>query len=162
VKPRAILAGYYLERGRMTEAEVCLREATEIDPALPGLVEVRALFHLRTGNTRFRNGDLPGAEAAYRQALDIKPDHEESWTGLVALWQRSGRTKEARARLESLIRENPRATFAYGLAARVALQTGDRAAGLDWIERGLAAAEAGGDRRQEEALRRLREQAGAR
>jgi tetratricopeptide (TPR) repeat protein len=162
VKPRAILAGYYLERGRMTEAEACLREATEIDPALPGLADVRALYHLRSGNARFRNGDLPGAEAAYRQALDVKPDHEESWTGLVALWQRTDRVKEARVRLESLVRENPRATFAYALAARVALQAGDRAAGLDWIERGLAAAAVTGERRQEEALRRLHEQAGGR
>lgn len=156
VKPRALLATYHLEAGRMAEAEACLREAAEIDPLLPGLPELRTLFHLRSGNAWFRSGDLARAEAAYSHALDIAPTHEESWTGLVAVWQRSGQAGRARDRIETLLREHPSARFAYGLAARVALQAGDQATGLAWIERGLGAARAAADRAQEQALLNLR------
>lgn len=156
VKPRALLAGYYLERGRLKDAAACLREAQEIEPSLPGLREVGALYHLREGNDALRAGQFARAEGAYRKSLDRAPAYEEAWTGLVALWQRTGRAGEARSRLTQLIERQPQLLFAYGLAARVALQAGDRAGGLAWIDRGLAAARTAHDHRQQEALLSLR------
>jgi tetratricopeptide (TPR) repeat protein len=118
VKPRALLGGFYLEAGQMAEAESCIAEAYEIDPATEGIEELRALLHVRQGNTLFRAGDAAAAERAYRLALEARPDHEEALTNLVAGMQRTGRGKEAGAFLSHFLTQYPRATFAYSLAAR--------------------------------------------
>jgi len=45
-------------------------------------------------------GDLSGAEAAYRKALEVRADHEASAVGLARLLARDGRGQEARTFLE--------------------------------------------------------------
>jgi tetratricopeptide (TPR) repeat protein len=160
VKPRALLGGFYLEAGRMAEAERCIDEAYEIDPDTEGLGELRALFQVRQGNTRFRAGDTAGAEAAYRVALEARPDHEEALTNLVAVMQRTGRGNEAGVSLSRFIAQYPRATFAYSLSARVAAQNGNRAAALEFATRALALAREQKDPQQEQTIRALLQRLG--
>jgi predicted Zn-dependent protease len=97
------------------------------------------------------------AEAAYRLALDAKPASEEAVTNLVAVMLRAERGREAGRWLATYLTEQPKALFAYALAARVAAQLGNRAAALEWVGRGLEVSRTQQDRRQEAALRNLEE-----
>lgn len=155
VKSRAMLAGYYLETGDMALAERCLHEASEVEPTLEGLNDLRALFHVRRGNELYRSGNVAAAETSFRTALAAVPVHEEALTNLIAVWLRTQRDSEARALLERFTTEHPNAAFGYSLAARVAAQTGDFATARTFVTRGLSVAVAQRDTRQEQALRSL-------
>ena len=57
--------------GATEEAQGLIREALR-DPAL------RARAHLRMGEVHAMNGRLPEAAAAYRLALELRPDLDEA------------------------------------------------------------------------------------
>lgn len=97
------------------------------------------------------------AEGAYRQALEVRADHEEALTNLVAVWLRAGRAGEASDLLSDFISKNPEVAFAYSLAARVVAQAGDRNAALELVARGIELARARQESRMEQELRSLHE-----
>jgi putative thioredoxin len=83
-------------------------------------------------------GDLPGAEALYRKALDLRADHEEATVGLARILGRDGRREEARALLERV----PAGQAAREVAAELDLvELAGGAGGLGAAARAAAAGE---------------------
>lgn len=72
--------------------------------------DVRALNDL--GNLLALAGDLEGAEAAYRRALELEPGKASARYNLALLLEQSGRRKEAFKQLRILVSENP--GYAWG------------------------------------------------
>ncbi len=70
--------GELLRQGRDEEALTWLRTAVVLDPDL-----ARAWINL--GVARRRNRDLPGAEAAYRKALELDPEAVSAYQNLASL-----------------------------------------------------------------------------
>ncbi|SCY60396.1 PA2778 family cysteine peptidase [Thiohalorhabdus denitrificans] len=56
------------------------------------------------GNVRYHQGELEGAESAYREALRLEPRKAEAWNNLALVLGRSGRTRAAREAARSAIR----------------------------------------------------------
>ncbi|MEM7432242.1 MAG: tetratricopeptide repeat protein [Pseudomonadota bacterium] len=67
----------------------------------------------------YESGDMAGAEAAYRRALQVAPQHPNALNGLAAILQRSGRHDEALQHYETLLSVEPN-----NMAAVVALLAG--------------------------------------
>jgi Flp pilus assembly protein TadD len=118
VPDQTALALYYSNRGaelvqarQNKEALAELDIAVKLAPALP-----QAWVNL--GVARRRVGDLGGAEAAYRQALDVDPDHLSAYHNLVGLYRLQGRNDPAGSILDMLDRRANRNPFIY-------LQLGD-------------------------------------
>jgi len=59
------------------------------------------------GWTRHREGDRPGAETAFRRALDLKPDSSTSLIGLAEVRTRQGRYDEAETLFTLALRVDP-------------------------------------------------------
>ena len=55
----------------------------------------------------FESGDLGGAEAAYREALQVAPQHPNALQGLAAILNRTGRNEESLQLYESLLSVDP-------------------------------------------------------
>ncbi len=66
------------EGKRMDDALVVYRAATEL---FPGSANVQA----NLGRALLETGDLPGAEAAFKRALEIEPDNRQAAQGLKAV-----------------------------------------------------------------------------
>ncbi len=77
--------GELLRLGQHEEALGWLRTAVVLDPDL-----ARAWINL--GVARRRNGDLPGAEAAYRKALELDPEAVSAYQNLASLLRLRGGT----------------------------------------------------------------------
>jgi tetratricopeptide (TPR) repeat protein len=68
----------YRARGRLAEAASTLSAAAQLTGSGPGT-------HYRLGTVRLEQGDKEGAEAAFRRALEMQPDHAPALAGLEAL-----------------------------------------------------------------------------
>jgi len=63
--------------------------------------------HHLMGISLARRGDLPGAESAYRKALDIDVSHVDSRVNLAGVLLEQERAREARAEMRRALREAP-------------------------------------------------------
>jgi len=98
-----LLGGLLLWRGAHLEAAESLRRATNLtEPDAALLIELGQAWSGAASEeeTAERLGPLNRAEAAFRQALDLAPEHSEAAYGLAQVLQRLGRTEEAAAALE--------------------------------------------------------------
>jgi tetratricopeptide (TPR) repeat protein len=85
---------------RFVEARECFMQAVE---QAPDLFEAR----LGLGLAAFEAGDDAAAEAAFRAALVIRPDHPEAAEHLARLLARTARADEAKALLEGVLSRFP-------------------------------------------------------
>ena len=94
----AFLEGSVLAlEGRLPEAVTALRRAAAVQTAhQPGL-------HNKLGDVYLRLGDLPAAEAAYRQVLQHQPDNPQAYLGLARVALRISRPFEAVAHARSAL-----------------------------------------------------------
>ncbi len=107
VAPVAILAQVALDRGEARRALPLASSAVEAHPNDPIALEVRA----RALEALGRNLD---AERDHRVAADARPDLATPRLALARLLARRGETREARALLEALLREDPGLAEARG------------------------------------------------
>ena len=71
----------------------------EMPPSPPGLPDAAGVF-VRLGQVKRRQGDLPGALAAFAEAERLSPDNGEARVGTALTYLSQGRMTEARAALE--------------------------------------------------------------
>jgi cellulose synthase operon protein C len=118
------------EASKLDEALDLARQATTRFPLLPSIWLDLALV------CRARR-DGPGEAEALRQALQINPSWGAAARQLAAAHHRDGRTPEARAALEDVIRRNPLEAANHGSLAELLWQTGEREAALERIQQAL-------------------------
>ncbi len=106
-----------LQQDRPLDAAGWLRTAVAIDPGLvPAWVNLRAVLR--------RAGDLPGAEDAYKRALELDPRTHSAYQNLAALLQFQGRNKEAGAFIEALHKTPSRNPYSYLSLGDISLRGG--------------------------------------
>ena len=88
---------------------------------------------------RHEAGDLAGAEQAYRQVLDAKPNHPDALSFLGVLLQDTNRYAESLQVLEQAVGQSPDFAEALCNLARVQQATGQAAAAAESARRALAA-----------------------
>lgn len=93
-----------IQAGRLSEALSLLESSVELDSDLPDA-------WLNLGVARRRSGDLDGAEAAYRRAIDSNPDYLPAYQNLSGLVRFRGDADTARQLLELLDRKGNRNPF---------------------------------------------------
>jgi tetratricopeptide (TPR) repeat protein len=76
--------------GKLDEAEAAYRAILAKDPAIPQV-------HYNLGYLYSQKKDWPNAEAAYKKALELKPDYSEASMGLAKVYQDSGQADKALA-----------------------------------------------------------------
>jgi tetratricopeptide (TPR) repeat protein len=81
--------------GKYAEALLSLKESIDKKPS--------AEAHAAEGRIHLRRGALREAEAAFRAALGLEPDHIESLNRLGETLSKGGRTQEARASWERIV-----------------------------------------------------------
>lgn len=69
-------------------------------------------------------GDLPGAEAAYRRTLELRPGDENARVNLGIVLADLGRVDEARTTWQALLRDNPRSCPAHNNLASLEVRRG--------------------------------------
>jgi tetratricopeptide (TPR) repeat protein len=114
------LGKLYLTTGRLEEAEKALGRAVQLRPD-------RATYHALLGETYRLRGDAASAgraEAAFRQALALNPQHAEAYHRLGLLYQRQGRLGEAAVALAAATRAAPRQPEPYYALALVERRRG--------------------------------------
>lgn len=93
-------SGVLLQLGRAAEAFEAARRAAELAPS--------AASFCNAGLALKASGDAKRAEAMFREALALEPGHAESLHNLGNLLRvQRGREREARAILETLVRQRP-------------------------------------------------------
>lgn len=85
---------------KWTVAEMCYRQALELEPSL-------AAAHTNLGNLLHRRGDIDQARACYKRALELEPDQAEARFNLANLLDECGDTEMAVAELRHLCSRNP-------------------------------------------------------
>ena len=100
--------------------------------------------NLQLGLFHARRGDLPAAEAAYREAVAQNPQLLSAHLNLADLLRSAGREDEARAQLVRALEVNPHSGDAMYALGLLEIRGGDRGAALGWLRRAaeLAAAPA--------------------
>ena len=81
---------------------------------IPGS-ERKAVHHELIGEIYFKAGELSEAERAYRQAVQMQPDHLNSHILLTGVYLQSGRLDEALKQLDELLGTRPGLATAHGL-----------------------------------------------
>ncbi|HWC32116.1 MAG TPA: tetratricopeptide repeat protein [Actinomycetota bacterium] len=134
--------------GRVASEFVGAQPEAVVRSFLDGIVPSAADDLASSGARLEGSGDLDGAEAAYRKALEIEPDHPRAGVGLARLLAARGADADARSILARL----PADDDARRLASLLSLRAGD---GDGAPSGSAAAAAAAGDYRRalEEALR---------
>jgi len=95
------LAGCRAEQaGELEAAEVCYRQAIELEPSL-------AAAHTNLGNLAHRRGAADEARKAYQRALDLDPDQPEARFNLANLLDELGETELALAELLAVCSHHP-------------------------------------------------------
>ncbi len=118
-----LLGGLLLWRGAHLEAAGSLeRAATLTEPDAALLIELGRAWHGAAGEPTASEGQDPltRAEAAYRRAVGLAPEHSEAVYGLAQVLRRLGRDEEAAAemeRYEQIYRNDQEDTREGGLEA---------------------------------------------
>jgi tetratricopeptide (TPR) repeat protein len=81
-------------------------------------------------------GDLEGAVAAYRQALEIEPDFADVWEGLSMALSDLGRFDEAIAAAERVVALMPDELLSYTNISRIYQKAGDVPKAEEWAAKG--------------------------
>lgn len=74
--------------GKLDEAEAAYRQILAKDPAIPQV-------HYNLGYLYLQRKDWASAEAAYKKALELKPDYADASLGLAKVYQESGQADKA-------------------------------------------------------------------
>ncbi|MBB2205539.1 cellulose synthase subunit BcsC-related outer membrane protein [Gluconacetobacter takamatsuzukensis] len=111
-----------MEQGHYDAAQTQLDSMLARDPTQTGLLSLEAEIFRRRGN-------LPRAEALYRQVLQGQPDNVGAVQGLYQILRSSGRTAEAESLAPRLRRLSP--TFEQQMAGADLLARADRTVNLD-------------------------------
>ncbi len=120
----------YLAQGAWSAAVDVLREAARRYPDYPNLQRL-------LGQARERQGNMAGAEAAYRAALALDGRHAEGHIDLALLLVRTGRAQEALGAAETATRLAPGSAIAARSLALALEASGQREASRSTWERML-------------------------
>jgi tetratricopeptide (TPR) repeat protein len=82
------------------------------------------------------DGDLEGAVAAYRQALEIEPDFADVWEGLSMALCDLGRFDEAIAAAQRVVELMPDELLSYTNISRICQKAGDVPKAEEWSAKG--------------------------
>jgi arylsulfatase A-like enzyme/Tfp pilus assembly protein PilF len=120
-----------IDAGRVEDAARAFKGATAADPT-------NAVYHANLGNARRALGDLDGAEAAYRRALERSATLGDALNGLGAVLVQRNRPAEAVTFLEQAARDEAfvEAQLNLGIALQ---QSGNRWRAAEQYRRVLAA-----------------------
>ena len=108
-----------------------LGPARAILESAPESVRNEARYWLTAGRLEISAGDMPAAEAAYREALQrsqspkLLAERTEAATGLIETQLRQGKTKEALATSDAMIAATPDSSLAKTLRGQVLAANGD-------------------------------------
>lgn len=127
VPDQTALALYYSNRGAELVQARRFNEALEQLDIAVALAPDLAQAWVNLGVARRRTGDQKGAEAAYRLALDVDPDHLSAYHNLVGLYRLQGRGDPAGRILAMLDRRDNRNPYIY-------LQLGDLSQQRDHLD----------------------------
>jgi len=75
------------------------------DPDLTPMAWARAQYNL--GTELYRERDFAGTEAAYRRAVEVRPDYATAWYGLALVYQVQGRRELQVEAAEAALRADP-------------------------------------------------------
>jgi tetratricopeptide (TPR) repeat protein len=144
------------EERRLTEAQALAEEAVAIDAASP---EHRYLL----GRVLKAHNDFVAADAAYREALRLRPDYLDAWISLGIVSKLLGRLAEAEACQRAAVRLDPGCFVAQLALAQVVLSQGRAGEAIDCYRRAVELEPSSTAARQGfgEALLRLNYAAGA-
>lgn len=82
------------------------------------------------------NGDLEGAVAAYRQALEVDPQFADGWEGLSMALSDLGRFDEAITAAERVVELMPNELLSYTNISRIHQKAGDVPKAEEWAAKG--------------------------
>jgi adenylate cyclase len=126
-----------LMTGRPEEAELSFRRAIAVDPGHPGA-------HYAYARACVQQGRAAEAAGLLRRAADLAPGDVGYLNTLAALYRALDRTaeaertaREALARAERRLADQPGSTLAAFTGARVLAALGERERALEWAERAL-------------------------
>ena len=115
------------KQGRLDEAAIWFRRATECNPDL-------LLAQMQLGSAMRRAGNLDEAEACYRRALEIKPDHARAHSNLGGILMLRDRREEGVASCRRAVELQPDYVMGHVNLSVGLLATGDFEAGWDEYE----------------------------
>lgn len=118
-------------RNRMPEALALLEELNRKSPD-------NVPFLGRWAAARLQGGDVEGALATYRKAVELNPRLDFLHLNLAKAYRRLGRTEEARKELELTLELNPRFSEAWLTLAQMAQAAGDSRRERELLERAVA------------------------
>lgn len=94
--------------GKLDEAEAAYKEILATHPSIPQV-------HYNLGYIYTQRKDWPSAEAAYKKALEIKPDYGEASLALARVYQDSGQKDKALAVMSQAGGDDPKVQFNLGV-----------------------------------------------
>jgi tetratricopeptide (TPR) repeat protein len=100
------MARAYLQDGNTDAAIKTYQEAIKSYPA-------RAAFHVSLGDIYYRQGQLSGAEAEYKAAMNLDSESTDSRYGLGQVYLNSERYGEAEAQFKKVVRLSPQSSIGY-------------------------------------------------
>lgn len=119
------------DQGDLATAEVCYRQALELQPTLSSA-------HTNLGILRYRQGDLAGARAAFERALELEPAQPEARYNLSAICAESGDLERAVSHLQRVLWTHPRFADGHYNLARLLVQRGAFDQAREHLERFLS------------------------
>jgi predicted Zn finger-like uncharacterized protein len=112
------LAIAYRRKLMLEEADAALAKVEELDSKFPGLV-------LEKGRLAEARGDIEGAAASYRRALEASPNDSALRSRLGAVLVLSGKLEEAEALLREVLEAQPYSAEAEHYLGRIELERRD-------------------------------------
>ena len=104
---------------------------------LPACDFHKAQWHNNLGNAHFDQGKLDEAIAAYKEAVDIKPDAAEAYNNLGAAYLKQGKLDKAIVAFKKAVHIDSRFVDAYYLLADVYSIKGERSLSLKSLEKAM-------------------------
>ncbi len=146
----AVQAYLYIEDGNPGQAIPFLKEAAE----LTGDRNQRGRFLFVAGQIHQELGERTDAYATFQEVIKARPDYIMEFSARLNMEQNDylsgqGTAADALAKLDRMAREEKNIPYAdriYYTMARIALQEGDRTAGMEYLEKSLAAGQTGNQR----------------
>ncbi len=93
--------------------------------------------YLQLGEIELRNRQFDKAAIAYQKAIELAPDSFEAWSGLLRSLASSGRTGEARKRIEALLAKDSGHPFAHELLGEIEQSAGHVDAAIEAYQRAI-------------------------
>lgn len=115
LEPRVALARYYLTQGQATQALAQAREAADLVPDNPVVLDL-------LGTIQFSLKDYPNAIGTLRKLAEATSSSAAAWVKLASVQIAAGQDAEARRSLDSALRSSPGLLEAQSLLGRLDLQ----------------------------------------